>query len=93
MVTKEFYLEVLDRLLKRIAHMRPEVWENHSFHLLHNTAPAYTTTIVQQFLVKKRVPVLGHLAYFPDLSHLDYFAFLKLKMELKGDRYKNISKI
>ncbi len=36
---------------------------------------------------------LNHPPYSPGLSPPDYFAFLKLKMELKGDRYATISDI
>ncbi len=54
MVTEEFYLEVLGRLLKWIAHMRPEAWKNCSFNFLHNDVPARTITTVQQFLPKKK---------------------------------------
>ncbi len=36
---------------------------------------------------------LNHAPYSPDLNPSDYFAFLKLKMELKGDRYATISDI
>ncbi len=93
MVTKEFYLEVLGHRLKQIARVRPEIWKNHSFNLLHDNAPAHSGTIVQQFLVKKRVPMLSHSVYSPDLSPLDYFAFTKLKIELKGYQYKNILEI
>ncbi len=31
--------------------------------------------------------MLSHPVCSPDLSPLDYFVFLKLKMELKGDQY------
>jgi len=30
------------------------------------------------------VPILDHTPYSPDLSHPDYFLFLKMKIELKG---------
>ncbi len=36
---------------------------------------------------------LTHFPYSPDLSPPDYFAFPKLKMELKGDQYATISDI
>ncbi len=36
---------------------------------------------------------LTHSPYSPDSSPPDYFAFPKLKMELKGDRYATISDI
>lgn len=31
--------------------------------------------------------------YSPDLSYPDYFAFLKLKLELKGDKFKRVEDI
>ncbi len=37
--------------------------------------------------------MLSHPVNPPDLSLPNYFAFLKLKTELKGDRYKNILEI
>ncbi len=36
---------------------------------------------------------LNHSLYSPDLSPPDYFAFPKLKMELKGDQYATICDI
>ncbi len=39
------------------------------------------------------VPVISHPTYSPNLSSPDYFAFHKLKIELKGDHCKNILEI
>ncbi len=36
---------------------------------------------------------ISHSAHFHNMSPPDYFAFSKLKMELKGDQYKNILEI
>ncbi len=36
---------------------------------------------------------LGHPPYLPDLYPADYFAFQKLKLELKGDHYALIEDI
>ncbi len=38
----------------------------------------YTATIVQQFLVKKRVPVLNHTVYSPS-KYSRYFAFFHIE--------------
>ncbi len=67
-LTKEFYLEVLSHLLERIACIRTEVWKNCSFSLLRDNAPVHTSTIVQKFLKKKRVPVFSHPAYSTGVS-------------------------
>ncbi len=54
-VTKEFYLEVLGRLLKWTARMRSQVWKNCIFNLLHNNVTVHNTvTIAHQFWVKKK---------------------------------------
>ncbi len=49
MVTKEFYAEIVVRLLKRTACVRPAARKNHSFNLLHDNVVAHTAAIVQQF--------------------------------------------
>jgi len=92
-VNAEFYKNVLDRLCKRIARVRPALWKDRSFFLLHDNAPAHTAAIVTQFLARKMVPVLNHPPYSPDLSPPDYFLFPKLKMELKGHHFATVETI
>ncbi len=41
-------------------------------------------------LVRKPVTILQHPLYSPDLSPTDYFAFLKLKLDLTGRRFEDI---
>lgn len=88
-----FYQNVLDRLCKRIARVRPNLWSDRAFFLLHNNAPAHTVAINTQFLAKKMISVLSHPSYSPDLSPPDYFLFPKLKMELKGNHFGTIEDI
>ncbi len=96
-VNATFYVQVLDRLCKRIARVKPEMWRDRKFFLLHDKAYSHTAAIVQQFLAKKEVVQLSHLPYSPDLSDppfpLDYFAFPKLKLELNGDHYASTEDI
>ncbi len=54
-VNATFHIRVLDRLCKRIAHVRPEMWRDRKFFLLHNNAHPHTAAIAQQFLAKKGV--------------------------------------
>ncbi len=89
-----FYIHVLDRLCKRIARMRPELWRDRKFFLLHNNACPHTAAIIQQFLAKKGAAQLSHPPYLPDLSPpSNYFAFPKLKLELKCEHYASIEDI
>ncbi len=54
----------MDCLLKRIQRVWPELYLE-----IDNVHP-YTTMLVQQFLAQKRVTVLHHPLYSPDLSPL-----------------------
>ncbi|VVC39136.1 Transposase, type 1, partial [Cinara cedri] len=92
-VNAEYYKNVLDRLCKRIARVRPALWKDRSFFSLHDNTPARTAAIVIQFLAKKMVPVLPHFPYSSDLNPPDYFLFPKLKMELKEHHFVTIETI
>ncbi len=46
-VNATFYVQVLDRLCKRISHVRPEVRRDRKFFLLHDNAHPNTAAIVQ----------------------------------------------
>ena len=47
-------------------------------------AVVHTAKVVQEFLAKKRIKLLSHPPYSPDLAPADYFLFPKLKKELAG---------
>jgi transposase len=50
-------------------------------------------TIVKQFLAQRKVAVLDHPFYSPDLAPADYFLFPKVKSHLKGRLFDSISDI
>ena len=47
-------------------------------------APPHKTKKVNEFLMKKRISLINHPPYSPDLSSCDYFLFPKLKTKMKG---------
>jgi histone-lysine N-methyltransferase SETMAR len=55
--------------------------------------PAYTAGVVVRFLARKQVTVLHHPSYLSDLAAADFFLFPKLKSQLKGKRFQDISTI
>jgi len=61
--------------------------------LLHNNAPSHNVTIVKQFLAQRKVTVLDHPPYSPDLAPADYFLFPKVKYQLKGRLFDSLSDI
>jgi len=61
--------------------------------LLHDNASSHNATIVKQFLAQRKVTVLDHPPYSPDLEPANYFLFRKVKSQLKGGLFDSISDI
>ena len=93
MVNKQFYQEVLARLRCAVRRMRPELWENHTWKLHHDNAPAHASLLNRSYLVKHQTSVVPHPSYSPDLDPADFFLFPKLKITLKGRRFQTIEEI
>ena len=56
-------------------------------------APPHKTKKVKEFLKKKRISLINHPPYSPDLSPCDYFLFPKLKTKMKETFYDDIPTI
>jgi len=88
-----YYKGVMERLLNRIRLVRPSMCESGDWFLLHDNALSHNTTIVKQFLAQRKVTVLDHPLYSPDLAPADYFLFPKVKSHLKERLFESISDI
>jgi len=88
-VNAEFYVGVLDLLLKRIRRVRTAKFQSSEWLLLHDNAPSHNAAIVKTFLANRNVAVLHRPPYSPDLAPADYFLFPKLKFSLKGRHFQN----
>ncbi len=49
-----------------------------------DNTPVHTVMVIHEFLAKKRIKLLSHPPYSPDLTPAVYFLFPKLKKELAG---------
>ncbi len=47
-VNAMFYVQVLDCLCKRIVHVKPEMWRDWKFFLLHDNARPHTAAVFGQ---------------------------------------------
>jgi histone-lysine N-methyltransferase SETMAR len=92
-VNGQFYLGVMERSLKRIRCVRPEFHNSKDWFLLRDNTPAHTAGVVVHFLTRKQVTVLHHPSYSPDLAPADFFLFPRLKSQLKGKHFQDISPI
>jgi len=57
-VNKEYYLEVTRRLREAIRKKRPELWNNQSWILHHDNAPAHISLLVRDFLAKNNTIIM-----------------------------------
>jgi len=94
MVNHAFYIDVLERLRKRVQRVRRDIADDWVLH--HDNAPANTALSIREFLPKKNIPVLPHPPYSADLAKCDFYLFPKLKSKLKDHHFgtmENIQKI
>jgi len=82
MVNKQFYQDVLVRLRDSVRRKRPELWENQTWTLHHDNAPAHMLLLICSYLAKHQISVVSHPPYSPDLAPADFFLFPKLKNTL-----------
>lgn len=92
-VNQHFYKDVLTRLFEKLRNKRPEMWQSRDFRILHDNARPHVSLLVNDFLAEKRVSVMPHPPYSPDLSPCDFFLFGKLKSSLKGIIHKTEDEI
>ena len=93
MVNRQFYQEVLARLRDAVRRKKPELWENQTWMLHHDNAPAHASLLIRSYLAKHQISVVPHPPYSPDLDPADFFLFPKLKTTLKGRLFQTIEEI
>ena len=76
-----FYQEVLERLRKRMARVRPGNMCTWMLH--HDNAPCHTAVSTNEFLAEKSIPVVPQPPYSPYLSPCDFFLLPRLKKPLE----------
>jgi len=91
MVNKQLYQEVLVHLRDAVRRKRSELWENQTWMLHHDNAPAHASLLIRSYLAKYQTSILPHPPYSLDfLAPADFFLFPKLKTTLKGCHFQTI---
>ena len=86
-----FYREVLERLRKRVARVRPDIARTWMLH--HDNAPCHTAVSINEFFVEKSIPEVPQPPFSPDPSPCDFFSFSWLKNHLKGRHFGTLYNI
>jgi len=60
MVNKQLYQEVFARLKDAVRRKRPQLWENHTWMLHRDNAPAHVSLLIRSYLAKHQISVVPH---------------------------------
>ena len=93
MINQQVYKEILQLLLRSVPEKRRELWQDKSWLLHHNNAPADNALSIWQFLAEKNIALLKQPPYSPDLAPCDFFLFPKLKGIIKGTFFEGVEAI
>ncbi|KAL4112100.1 hypothetical protein QTP88_015948 [Uroleucon formosanum] len=91
-VNQYYCKEVLIKLRERVRKKRPDLWKN-GWVLHQDNAPAHSAFSIQRFLTEKKISVLQHPPYSPDLAPCDFFLFPKIKCFLKGTHFQTVDDV
>jgi hypothetical protein len=69
--------------MERELRKRPEGWNNKTWTLRNDKAPALTSLLVHEFLAKNETTVVPQLSDSPDLVTAEFSLFPRLKFNLK----------
>ena len=89
-INTDRYLEVMTSLRDAVRRKRHAQWNNNSWTLLHDNAPAHNACPVHAFLTTHHINVLPHAGYSPDLNPPDFWLFSKLKNMVSGNIYQRV---
>ena len=92
-VNSELYCDVLRRLKKAVRRKRPDLWDNRSWLLHHDNAPAHTSFRTTEFLTNSNIALVPHPPYSPDLAPCDFSFFPQMKMKMRGHRYETVEHV
>ena len=90
---KQFCQDVLAHLRHAVRRKMPELWENQTWMLHHNNAPAHASLLIRIYLAKHQTSVVPHPPCSPDLAPADSFLLPKLKTTLKWRRFRTVEEI
>ena len=90
-VNQTFHRQVLERLRKRVARVRPGIARTWMLH--HYNAPCHTAVSIHEFWAEKNIPLVHQPPYSPDLSPCDFFLFPRLKNHLKRRHFATLDNI
>ena len=88
-ITKEYYIEVLRRLIDTVRRKLPQFWASGDRQLHHDNAPAHSTVSCRLFWLNIASPTTVSLLPSPHLAVCDLWLFPKLQSPLKGRRFVN----
>lgn len=92
-INTEYYMEIITQLIRvHIPRKRPE-YQGGKFKLHQDNARPHVSKKMIEFFEKKKIELVPHPPYSPDLAPCDFFLFPTLKNMLKGIHFQSNEEI
>ncbi len=90
-INSEVYISLLCKFREDLRWKRPDLWTN-GFQFLQDNGPAHVSAQTLDYFhtVGMSEILWDHPLYSPDLAPCDFWAFSKLKKEIKGHRFQSL---
>lgn len=89
-VDSECYIQTLKRFHEAMCKKRKDTWDNWSFVLLQDNAPAYVSNLTLDYFHRVQMDLFSHPPYSPDLTPCDFWLFPTMKKQIRGHRFQNL---
>jgi len=87
-INAALYVDVLRRQLENVRRKRPDQWQNNTWLLHHDNAPAHAALLTQRFLTDNNMTVVPHPPYLPELAPSNFFLLPNWKWSLRGEDFR-----
>ncbi len=92
-ITAEEYCRTIVKLKEAIRRKRLKIWKERSFLIHHDNASPHTADETVNVMQRWGMRTLAHPPYSPDLAPCNFSFFPKLKSELRGRRFTNVTQL
>ncbi len=90
-ITSSVYCRILAQLHEAICRKRPVMWEQNSYHLLHDNVPGHKANHTVTAMIETQMKEVSHPPYSPDLAPADFWFFPYLKSHIRGRAFASVA--
>ena len=91
-INLEYYIEVLCKFLMHLCGKRPNLMAKGWFFHQDNACP-HVSAATSEYMARRKIQLLPHAPYLPDLAPCDFHLFPKLKTHLAVKKFDTLQEV